>query len=127
MASRSLARNTLAKAEVVLAVGTEAMTAGVRDQDLAVAFRALGQHPGTLGRAAVLHRRERFAVRRQQRIAVAFQELGLEGVDDRREPDHLTCPQSMRKPLIKALIFWLAWRSVVELRWVYLAVVRIEW
>ena len=66
-------------------------------------------------------------MRGQERTLVLGQERRLKGFDDRREPHHRTVPHPMEKPFISALIACVALWAVLEVRWVYLAVVRMEW
>jgi hypothetical protein len=43
-------------------------------------------------------------VLRPELVSVVPQEVGSEGFDHGRQPDHLTCPQAMEKPSIRPLI-----------------------
>ena len=65
------------------------------------------------------------ALRWEGRIAsVLIQEFSFKGMDDRREQNHLTFPESMEKSFIRRLIACVALWLVLEVRWVYRDVVR---
>ena len=81
-----------------------AMAAGVWHQFLLLASGAFDLHHGARLRAALFHRRQCSIVRRGESVPVLRQEIRLEGVDDFSQPDHLTFPQAMLKPSIRALI-----------------------
>ena len=68
---------------VVLTVGTVAMPARVRHEDLVVAIGTLRPHPRTEHSAAVLHGRQRLEVGRQDRTLVLVQELGFKELNER--------------------------------------------
>ena len=112
---------------MVLAMGAGAVTAGVGDEALRVAGGALRLQAGAQRGTALLHGGQRLALAGQERVAVAGQELGLEGIDDGGQGDHCTAPHAIAKPSIRALMSWVALCPVWAVKWVYLAVVRIEW
>jgi len=89
---------------VVLTVRAVAVTAGVRYQFLMVAIRAFDLHLRAGLRAAILHRRHCARVLGPESAPVLRQEVGPEGFDHGRQPDHLTFPQSMEKLSIRPLI-----------------------
>ncbi len=89
---------------MVLTVRAVAMAAGVRNQDLMLASRTLDLHLGADLATAVFHGRERPIVIRRESAPVLREEVCFEEVDDRSQPDHLTCPQVRVKPSIKPLI-----------------------
>lgn len=109
---------------MVLAMGTVAMSAGVWHIDLTVTFGALRQHLGAGLSTTYFHGRKRLAMGRQDCILVLIQEFSFKGMDDRREQNHLTFPQSMEKSFIRRLIACVALWLVLEVRWVYRDVVR---
>ena len=110
---------------MMLAMGTVAVAAGMRDEDLFVAAITLRHHEGALrlhsGQAlcgaALFQRRQGFTLAGQH-ILIRRQKFGFKGLDDRREQHHLTFRQSMAKPFINALINWSACWLVVSVRWV---------
>ena len=65
-------------------------------------------------------------MRWQERLTILCEERRLEGLDDGSEADHLTCLQSTKKPLINPSMSRYALSLVWAIRWVYLAVVRME-
>lgn len=73
----------------------------------------------------MLHGGQCLAMRRQNGVGVLRKELGLEGVNHDGEANHLTFPHS-EKPAISVLIACWVLASVVAVRWVYLAVLRME-
>ena len=89
---------------MVLTVRAVAMAAGMRHQCLVLAFGAFDLHLRAGLRAAMFDRREGPSVFRPETISILCEEVRLEGVDDRSQADHLTCPQAMVKPSIRALI-----------------------
>jgi hypothetical protein len=112
---------------MVLAVRTVAMATGVRHEELFVTVATLRLHPWAERGATLLHGGQRPPLAREQAILVFCQQRRLEGFDDRCEADHLTAPHAMEKPFIKALMSRVALCPVWRVRWVYLAVVRMEW
>jgi hypothetical protein len=62
----------------------------------------------------------------QKRVPILAQVRRLKAGDDRGEGNHLTAPHWIEKRRIKALMRALAWSLVWRVRWVYLAVVRME-
>ena len=111
---------------MVLTVGTAAMPARVRHEDLAIAVGALCLHQGTCRSPAVLHHSQGMALGRQYPLLVLRQEIGFKALDNRGEQDHLAFPHAMEKPFINALMASRALCCVPDVRWVYFAVVRIE-
>ena len=103
---------------MVLTVRAVAMAAGMRHQRLMRTFGAFDLHLRAGLRAAVFHRREGLSVHGAEPGSVLDEELRLEGVDERSEADHLTDPQAMVKPSIRALIRSMAWCLVWSVRWV---------
>ncbi len=89
---------------MMLAMGTVAMAAGMRDEDLFFAAVALRQHHRALGGAALFQGGQRVAPAGQKRVLISRRKIGFKGLYDRREPHHLTLRQSMAKPFINALI-----------------------
>ena len=89
---------------IVLTVGAVAVAAGMRHQFLLRASRAFDLHHGAGLGAALFHRRQGSIVVGRESVPVLRQEVGLEGVDDGRQTDHLTCPQRMPKPSIRPLM-----------------------
>jgi hypothetical protein len=71
---------------MMLAMGTIAMAAGMRDEDLFFAAVALRQHNWALRGAALFQGGQRFALARQKRTLIIRQKFGFKGLDDRREP-----------------------------------------
>lgn len=80
------------------------MAARMRYVDLTGAALAFCQHHGALRGAALLHGHQCLALAGQNRALIVCQKLGFKGFNNRREQDHLTFPQAMAKPFIKALI-----------------------
>jgi hypothetical protein len=70
---------------VVLAMGTVAMAAGMRDEHLFFAAVALRQHHRTLRGAALFQGGQRFALTGQQRVLISRQKIGFKGLNDRRK------------------------------------------
>ena len=103
---------------VVLAVRAVAMAARMWHQRLMLAFAAFDLHLWAGLRAAVFHRREGLSVHGAELGSVLREELRLEGVDGRSEADHLTIPQAMVNPSIRALMRSMAWCLVWSVRWV---------
>jgi hypothetical protein len=93
---------------MMLAVGTAAMATGVRHPALVGTLGTVRQHQGALRSATDLQGGQGLAMARQDRALVVFQEGGFEGLNNRREPDHLTVPQSMEKLFMRSLIRWRA-------------------
>ena len=89
---------------MVLTVRAVAMAAGMWHQFLMLASRAFDLHHGAGLCAALFHGRECSIVVRAESVPVLCQEVGLEGVDDGSQADHLTFPQVMPKPSIRPLI-----------------------
>ena len=89
---------------MVLTVRAVAMAAGMRHQLLMFALRAFDLHHGAGVRAALLQGGQCAVVRRGESVPVLRYEIRLEGFDDFSQADHLTCPQAMLKPSIRALI-----------------------
>ena len=89
---------------MMLAMGTIAMAAGMRDEDLFFAAVALRQQHWALRGAALFQGGQRFALAGQKRILISRQKFGFKSLDDRREQHHKTFRQSMAKPFISALI-----------------------
>jgi len=89
---------------MVLTVRAVAMAAGVGHQFLMRASGAFDLHHGAGLRAALFDGRERSIVVRRESVPVLRQEVGLEGVDDASQADHLTFPQVMPKPSIRPWI-----------------------
>lgn len=89
---------------VVLTVWAVAVTAGMWNQRLVVAFGAMKLHLRAGLGAAGPDRLERLQVVGPEPVPVLRQEFGFEGVDDRRQADHLTAPQARAKPSISPLI-----------------------
>ena len=87
---------------MMLAMGTVAMAAGMRDEDLFFAAVALRQHHWALRGTALLQGGQRFELA-GQRILIRRQKLGFKDLDDRRKQNHLTFLQSMAKPFISVL------------------------
>jgi hypothetical protein len=88
----------------VLAVRAVPVAAGMGNQALMMAFRALHLHPRARVRTALPDGAERPNVLRGEPVTVLRQEIRLEGLDDLSEPDHLTAPQAMGNPSIRALM-----------------------
>ncbi len=103
---------------VVLAMGTVAVAAGMRDEHLFFAAVALRPHHRALRGTTLFQGGQRLALTGQQRVLIRRQEIGFKALDDRREQHHLTLRQSMAKPFINALINWSACWLVVSVRWV---------
>ena len=89
---------------MMLAVRAVAMAAGMRHQFLMRASGAFDLHHRARLGAALFHRRKRSVVLRGESVPILRQEVGLEGVDELSQADHLTRPQVMLKPSIRALI-----------------------
>ena len=89
---------------MVLAVGAVAMAAGVGHQLLMFTSCAFDLHLSAGGGAALFDGRECARVVRRESKPVLREEIGFEGVDDTRQPDHLTDPQVILKLSIRLLI-----------------------
>ena len=88
----------------MLAVWAVAMAAGVGHQFLMFASRAFDLHLGAGLCAALFDGRECAIVVRRESMPELRQEIRLEGIDDTRQPDHLTDPQVILKLSIRPLI-----------------------
>jgi hypothetical protein len=102
---------------MVLAVGTTAMTAGMRDIGL-LPTGTLGKHMGAMRLPALFHNRKSFPVAWQNRVGVALEERILELTDNLGEQYHLTPPHVRGKSLISVLMAWRRLLPVVLVRWV---------
>ena len=89
---------------VVLTVRAVAMAAGMRDQHGLRTSAALDLHLRADLAAALLHRRQGSIVLSGESIPELRAQVGLEGLDDGGQPDHLTLPHTMLKPFIKPLM-----------------------
>jgi hypothetical protein len=76
----------------------------MRQQLLVISSGAVDLHNGDGLGAAMLHCRQGVIVVGRESVPVLGQEAGLEAVDDGSQADHLTFPQSMSKPSIRALM-----------------------
>ena len=112
---------------VMLAMRTRAMATRVRHEVPILTRFALHLHARAARGTTVLHRVQGPALAGQQLAAVAGQQVRLEGADDRCHRNHRTAPQVISKAAINASIRSMARWPVRSVRWVYLAVVRIEW
>jgi hypothetical protein len=128
-----LARQPLVKlafqplaALVVLAMRAVSVAAGVGNIHpfTAPVIRTLGQHVWSMLMSASGHGRQGFAMARQQSFIVDAEKAVFELVDNHGEQHYLRPPHSMSRELTKVLTANLALLAVVEVRWVYLAVVR---
>src|SRR5699024_9818177 len=102
---------------VVLTVRAGAVAAGVRHEGLPLAALALDPHARAGRGAAVLHGGKRPALAGEKALGVLVEELGLEGLDDRRKGRHCTARHVTEKPSIRALMRSTALLSVRVVRW----------
>ncbi len=111
---------------MVLAMGTVPVAAGMWDIDLfsAVMIGTLCEDVGAMFFSALLHGLEGLFMAWQDSIAVEVKKAILELVDNRGEQNHFTPPQLISKLFARVLMAWEALFAVVEVRWVYLEVVR---
>ena len=111
---------------MVLAMGTVPVATGMWNIDLfsAVVIRTLHQHVRAVFLSALCHGLQSLCVAWQDGILVSVQKVVLEFIDDRGEQNHLTPPHVISKVLASALTAWLALFPILEMRWVYLVVVR---
>ena len=111
---------------MVLAMGTVSVATGMRNIDLfpAVVIRALRQHVRAIFLSALCHGLQSLCMAWQDGILVSVQKTILEFVNDRGEQNHLTPPHVISKVLASVLTAWRALFPVLEVRWVYLEVVR---
>jgi hypothetical protein len=72
----------------MLTMRAQAVAAGMRNQFLVIAIRALNLHHRTAGTAAVPNRLECMKLIKAQPMAKSRQEISLELGDDRSEADH---------------------------------------
>jgi len=114
------------RAFMVLAMGTVSVPTGMRNIDLfsAVVIGTLCQHVRAMLLSALDHGPQGFFMAWQDIILVSVKKAILEFVDDRGEQNHLTPPHVMSKVLASVLTAWRALFLVLEVRWVYLEVVR---
>jgi len=103
---------------VMLAVRTEPVPARVRDQPRFGAFGAGREQLRGHTAAATMHRPQRLGAFRAQGVAVTGAVVGLEALDDLRERDHRTAPQSRVKRCISASMRSRADSAVWLVRWV---------
>jgi hypothetical protein len=89
---------------VVLAVGTQAMTARVRHQRVLFAARAAQLHHRAGGAATALHGVECASLVGAEPLAEAGVEVGLEAGDDGGERDHDFTARARVKPSISPLM-----------------------
>ena len=112
---------------MVLAMGTVPVATGMWNIDLfsAVVIGTLCQHVRAMLLSALHHGLQGLFMAWQDIILVSVKKAILEFVDDRGEQNHLTPPHVMSKVLASVLTAWRALFLVLDVRWVYLEVVRI--
>lgn len=103
---------------VMLAVRTEPVPARVRDEPLLGALGASREQLRGHAAAATQHCPQRLGAFWAQGVAVAGAVVGLEALDDLRERDHRTVPQSRVKCCIRASMRVRADSVVWLVRWV---------
>ena len=89
---------------VGLTVRAVAVAAGMGHQMLMLALGALHLHARARLAAALADGGQRPQLLGAEPVAVLRQEIRLEGLDDCGEADHLTAPQAMENPSIRALM-----------------------
>jgi hypothetical protein len=111
---------------MVLAMGTVPVATGMWNIDLfsAVVIGTLCQHVRTVPLSALHHGLQGLFMAWQDIFLVSIKKAILEFVDDRGEQNHLTPPHVMSKVLASVLTAWRALFLVLDVRWVYLEVVR---
>ena len=77
---------------VVLTMGAETVTAGMRNETLVIAVAALHLHHRAGRTAALANRRERPELVNAQAVAKLREEVGFKLADDGREADHRGAP-----------------------------------
>lgn len=91
-------------AVVVLTVRAVTVAAGMGNQAAVLALRALQLDLRAGVRAALPQGGQRPQVLGAESVTVLRQEIRFEGLDDLREADHLSAPQAMENPSIRALM-----------------------